>query len=93
VTAAVDGEDGFKKLKAGTFKAVVSDVQMPHLDGLGLTARIRQFREYQDLPVILVTTLASEEDKHQGTQAGANAYITKGDFEQGILLDTLRRLI
>jgi two-component system chemotaxis sensor kinase CheA len=93
VTAAVDGEDGFKKLKAGTFKAVVSDVQMPHLDGLGLTARIRQFREYQDLPVILVTTLASEEDKHQGTQAGANAYITKGDFEQGILLDTLRSLI
>jgi two-component system chemotaxis sensor kinase CheA len=93
VTAAVDGEDGFNKLRAGSFQAVVSDVQMPNLDGLGLTAQIRQLQEYQDLPVILVTTLASSEDKRQGKQAGANAYITKGDFEQGVLLDTLRRLI
>ncbi|HEY9728227.1 MAG TPA: hybrid sensor histidine kinase/response regulator [Chroococcales cyanobacterium] len=93
VTAAVDGEDGFNKLKVNTFVAVVSDVQMPNLDGLELTAKIRQFQEYQDLPVILVTTLASDEDKRQGQQAGANAYITKGDFEQGVLLDTLRRLI
>jgi two-component system chemotaxis sensor kinase CheA len=93
VTAAVDGEDGFNKLKVDTFVAVVSDVQMPNLDGLGLTAKIRQFQEYQDLPVILVTTLASEEDKRQGAEAGANAYITKGDFEQGLLFDTLRKLI
>lgn len=93
VTAAVDGEDGFNKLRADTFVAVVTDVQMPNLDGLELTAKIRQLQEYKDLPVILVTTLASEEDKRQGHQAGANAYITKGDFEQGVLLDTLRRLI
>src|SRR4028119_427524 len=58
VTAAVDGEDGFNKLRVGSFKAVVSDVQMPNLDGLGLTAKIRHFPEYKDLPVILVTTLA-----------------------------------
>jgi len=93
VTAAVDGADGFNKLRAGTFNAVVSDVQMPNLDGLGLTAKLRQIKEYKDLPVILVTTLASSEDKRQGHQAGANAYITKGDFEQGVLLDTLRTLI
>jgi len=93
VTAAVDGEDGFNKLRAGSFKAVVSDVQMPNLDGLGLTAKLRQIKEYKDLPVILVTTLASQEDKRQGGEAGASAYITKGDFEQGVLLDTLRRLI
>ncbi len=93
VTAAVDGEDGFNKLRAGTFNAVVSDVQMPNLDGLGLVAKMRHSPDYKDLPVILVTTLASEEDKRQGHQAGANAYITKGDFEQGVLLDTLRRLI
>jgi two-component system chemotaxis sensor kinase CheA len=93
VTAAVDGADGFNKLRTGSFKAVVSDVQMPNLDGLELVAKLRQFQEYKDLPVILVTTLASQEDKRQGHQAGANAYITKGDFEQGVLLDTLRRLI
>jgi two-component system chemotaxis sensor kinase CheA len=66
---------------------------MPNLDGLGLTSKIRQFQEYKALPVILVTTLASQEDKRQGAEAGASAYITKGDFEQGVLLDTLRRLI
>ncbi|MBE9126286.1 MULTISPECIES: hybrid sensor histidine kinase/response regulator [unclassified Coleofasciculus] len=93
VTAAVDGEDGFKKLRVDSFVAVVSDVQMPNLDGLELTVKIRQFQEYKDLPVILVTTLASQKDKDQGHQAGANAYITKGDFEQGVLLDTLRSLI
>lgn len=93
VTAAVDGADGFNKLRVGSFHAVVSDVQMPNLDGLELTAKIRQFQEYKDLPVILVTTLASSEDKRQGQQAGANAYITKGDFDQGVLLDTLRTLI
>jgi two-component system chemotaxis sensor kinase CheA len=93
VTAAVDGEDGFNKLKGNTFAAVVSDVQMPNLDGLELVAKMRQLDQYKDLPVILVTTLASEEDKLQGHQVGANAYITKGDFEQGVLLDTLRSLI
>jgi two-component system, chemotaxis family, sensor kinase CheA len=93
VTAAVDGQDGFTKLREGSFDAIVSDVQMPNLDGLGLAARIRQFPEYEDLPIILVTTLASEEDKRLGADAGANAYITKGDFDQRVLLDTLRRLI
>ncbi len=93
VTAAVDGQDGFRKLRGGNFDAVVSDVQMPNLDGLGLAAQIRQFQEYEELPIILVTTLASEEDKRLGADAGANAYITKGDFDQRVLLDTLRRLI
>ena len=93
VTAAVDGQDGFDKLRAGFFEAVVSDVQMPNLDGLGLASRIRQFPEYAELPVILVTTLDSEEDKQIGLKSGANAYITKGDFDQRVLLDTLRRLI
>lgn len=93
VTAAVDGEDGFNKLEGNSFAAVVSDVQMPNLDGLELVAKMRQFDQYKDLPVILVTTLASESDKLQGHQVGANAYITKGDFEQGVLLDTLRSLI
>lgn len=93
VTPAVDGLDGFNKLKAGNFDAVVSDVEMPNLDGLGLTRQIRQQSEYEDLPVILVTTLAKEEDKRRGAEAGANAYITKGEFDQSLLLETLRRLI
>jgi len=89
----VDGLDGFNKLQTRNFDAVVSDVQMPNLDGLGLTQRIRQHREYSELPVVLVTTLATDEDKRRGAEAGANAYITKGSFTQDVLLDTLQRLI
>ncbi|MDV2990365.1 MAG: Gliding motility regulatory protein [Chroococcidiopsis sp. SAG 2025] len=93
VTAAVDGADGFKKLRTDSFNAVISDVQMPNLDGLGLAAKIRQHKEYEELPIILVTTLASDEDKRRGAEAGANAYLTKGTFDQKLLLDTLNRLI
>jgi two-component system chemotaxis sensor kinase CheA len=93
VVTAVDGLDGFNKLQSRLFDAVVSDVQMPHLSGLELTARIRQHREYNELPIILVTTLASDDDKRRGAEAGANAYITKSSFNQEVLLETLQRLI
>lgn len=93
VTAAVDGLDGFNKLKAHNFDAVVSDVQMPNLDGLGLAAKIRQYKEYSELPIVLCTTLASEDDRKRGAEAGANAYLTKGTFDQKVLLDTLERLV
>jgi two-component system, chemotaxis family, sensor kinase CheA len=93
VTVAVDGQDGLDKLSENQFDAVVSDIQMPNLDGLEFTARIRQVPEYQQLPVILVTTLASEEDKKRGEKVGANAYLTKKEFEQGVFLDTLRRIV
>ncbi|MCL1472796.1 hybrid sensor histidine kinase/response regulator [Argonema antarcticum] len=93
VVTAVDGLDGFNKLKTRSFDAVVSDIQMPNLDGLGLAAKIRQHKEYTELPIILVTSLASDEDKRRGAEAGANAYITKGTFNKEILLDTLRRLV
>ncbi|MEA5462517.1 hybrid sensor histidine kinase/response regulator [Leptothoe sp. PORK10 BA2] len=94
VTIAVDGLDGLDKLQQeGMFDAVVSDVEMPNLDGLGLTSRIREETKYEDLPIVLVTTLAEDDDKRRGADAGANAYITKGDFDQSLLIDTLRRLI
>lgn len=93
VTPAIDGQDGFNKLRESQFDAVISDIQMPNVDGLELTAKIRELPEYKELPVILVTTMASEEDKRQGAQVGANAYITKGEFEQGEFLDTLRKFV
>ena len=94
VTTAVDGLDGFNKLQEQElFDAVISDVEMPNLDGLGLTARIRQETQYKNLPIVLVTTLAKDKDKQRGADAGANAYITKGDFDQSLLLSTLRSLI
>uniref|UniRef100_A0A7C3KGK2 histidine kinase n=1 Tax=Oscillatoriales cyanobacterium SpSt-418 TaxID=2282169 RepID=A0A7C3KGK2_9CYAN len=93
VITAIDGLDGLNKLRSHTVDAVVSDVQMPHLDGLGLTAKIRQYPEHSELPIILVTSLASDEDKRRGAEVGANAYITKGSFNQEVLLSTLKRLI
>jgi two-component system, chemotaxis family, sensor kinase CheA len=93
VAIAVDGLEGLNKLRGGNFDAVISDVEMPKMNGLTLTAKIRQLSEYRELPIILVTTLASDEDKRRGAEAGANAYLTKGDFDQKILIETLRRLV
>ena len=93
VTAAVDGLDAFNKLGGNDFDAVVSDVQMPNLDGLSLAAKIRQDPRYREVPIILVTSLSSDDDKKAGIEAGANAYIPKPTFDQNVLLDTLRRLI
>jgi two-component system, chemotaxis family, sensor kinase CheA len=94
VTVAVDGLEGFNTLQAQKdFNVIVSDVEMPNLSGLEMTARIRQYSEYDELPIVLVTTLATDADKRRGAEAGANAYLTKGDFDQTLLLNTLRRLI
>ncbi|MBM0744616.1 hybrid sensor histidine kinase/response regulator [Phormidium sp. CLA17] len=93
IVTAVDGLDALSKLPTRTFDAIVSDVQMPNLDGLALTTKVRQHREYSELPIILVTSLASDEDKRRGAEAGANAYIPKGSFDQTVLIETLKRLV
>jgi two-component system chemotaxis sensor kinase CheA len=93
VVTAADGLEAWNKLATRVFDAVVTDVLMPNLDGLGLAGRIRREPKYAELPVILVTSLASDEDKRRGLEAGANAYITKPAFEQKLLLDCLERLI
>ncbi|MEG4229906.1 hybrid sensor histidine kinase/response regulator [Microcoleus sp. N9_B2] len=93
VVTAVDGLDAFHKLKTRDFDAVISDVQMPNLDGLALTVKIREQKEYSELPIILVTSLASDEDRKRGADAGANAYIPKGTFNQDVLVETLKRLV
>lgn len=93
VVTAVDGQDGYNKLQNNYFDAVISDIEMPNLDGFSLTERIRQNEEYSELPIVLVTSLGTDEDKRKGAEAGANAYIVKGQFSQNVLLDTLARLI
>jgi two-component system chemotaxis sensor kinase CheA len=93
VVTAVDGLDGYNKLRNRDFDAVVSDIQMPKLDGLEMTARIRSHQHYSELPIVLVTSLATDEDRRKGAEAGANAYITKSSFNQDVLVETLHRLI
>lgn len=92
VTVAVDGSDGWNKLQEGIFDAVVSDIVMPKMNGFELTEKIRSDRKYADLPVILVTSLSSNEDRKKGLEAGASAYITKGGFDRNLLTETVGRL-
>jgi two-component system chemotaxis sensor kinase CheA len=93
VTTAIDGVDGFNKLKAGTFDLVVSDVDMPRMNGLDLTAKIRADKVVAEIPVILVTSLSRREDQERGLEVGANAYIVKGNFDQSNLTEVVARLI
>ncbi|KRB79543.1 hypothetical protein ASE07_25430 [Noviherbaspirillum sp. Root189] len=93
VETAIDGLQALSKLRQEDFDAVVSDIEMPHLDGLALTERIRANPKTEDLPVILVTSLQSSQEKERGLRAGADAYVVKGSFDQDNLLKTIRRLI
>ncbi len=93
VTVANDGIEGITALKTGDFNLVVSDVEMPRMDGFGLTAAIRADKSLERLPVILVTSLESREHKEKGVAAGANAYISKSNFAQSNLLETVARFL
>jgi two-component system chemotaxis sensor kinase CheA len=93
VVTAVNGIDAMNKLSSRPFDAVVSDIIMPDMDGLTLTEKIRKDAKYKELPVILVTTLSSDEDRKRGMDVGANAYIAKPTFDQKMLLEIVERLI
>ncbi len=93
VTTAVDGVDAFSLLKMEPFDLVVSDVEMPRMNGFELTAKLRGDEKLGDLPVVLVTAMSSREDRERGMEAGANAYIIKSSFDHDVLLETIRRLV
>jgi two-component system chemotaxis sensor kinase CheA len=93
VRTAVDGVDAFNALKTNSFDLVVSDVDMPRMNGFDLTAKIRADKKLSELPLILVTALESREHRERGVEVGANAYIVKSSFDQSNLLETIRRLI
>ena len=77
VTEADDGVDGLRKLAAGKFDIILTDINMPIMDGLKLVKRVRSDPTHKDVPIIIITTESSEEDRRRALQLGANAYITK----------------
>ena len=91
VEEAQDGEDGWKRLNAGTFDLIMTDVQMPRLDGFSLTRRIKQ-SGFANIPIIILSSLASPEDKRRGADAGADAYLVKGELGVESLALTIDRL-
>jgi two-component system chemotaxis sensor kinase CheA len=92
VRTAVDGTEAFALVKSEEFDVVVSDVEMPRMNGFDLTAKIRANKKLADLPVVLVTALESREDREHGIDVGANAYIVKSSFDHSNLLEVIRRL-
>jgi len=93
VTTAEDGLDGWQKALGGRYNAILTDIEMPGLDGFSLTTRLRSHAQYETTPIIIITSREREEDKRRGIQVGADAYIVKGDFDQSSLLETLRTLL
>ena len=94
VETARDGREGLERLRGdGDIALVVTDLEMPELDGFGLLEAIRSDPDRAALPVVVVTTRAAEEDRQRGLAAGADAYVVKGSFDQGALLETIERLI
>jgi two-component system chemotaxis sensor kinase CheA len=93
VHTAVDGEEALKFLRETPVDAVVSDVEMPRMDGFVLTERLRATERFCELPILLVTSLDKEEQRRRGLEAGADAYIVKSSFDQTNLIEILRKLI
>jgi len=93
VDLAEDGLDAIEKTDKKVYDAVITDVEMPQLDGFSLTSHLRQDERYQQIPVIIVTSREKAEDKRRGIQVGANAYIVKGAFDQTNLIEILKNVI
>ena len=93
VKTAIDGVDALALLKTEEFDLVVSDVDMPRMDGFTLTSKIRSDPKLAEKPLILVTALDKREDRERGIDVGANAYIIKSSFDQSNLLETVQRFI
>ena len=77
VVEAVDGEHGLEVLSAHRPDVIITDINMPIMDGLKLVKRVRTDPVHKDTPIIIITTEGSQEDRQRALQLGANAYITK----------------
>jgi CheY-like chemotaxis protein len=93
VSLAEDGLDALEKAVAGRFDLILTDLEMPRLDGFGLTSRLRGLAAYRRTPIVMVTSRDSEKDKMEGAEAGVDAYLVKGSFDQNGLLDTVGKLL
>jgi chemotaxis protein histidine kinase CheA len=92
VEEAQDGEEGLERARSGGYDVILTDVQMPKLDGFGFTRRLKNEPTMAKTPVIILSSLASPEDKRRGSDAGADAYLVKGELGVEILAQTIDRL-
>jgi len=93
VVVAVDGVDGWNKVRAEKFDLLVSDIDMPRMSGLQLVAAVRADAKLRDLPVVIVSYKEREEDRLRGLEAGANCYLTKSSFHDNRFTEAIEDLI
>ncbi|MBF8272681.1 MAG: Gliding motility regulatory protein [Magnetococcales bacterium] len=93
VSVAKNGIEALEIINKTQFDLIVTDVEMPKMDGFTLTEKLRGIEEYRYVPIVIVTSRDNEADKNRGIQVGADAYIIKGAFDQNNLLDTVRNLM
>lgn len=93
VKTAVDGAEAFSMLKTEAVDLLLSDVEMPRMDGFQLTEKVRKSDNLKDLPIVLCTSRGSREDREHGIEVGANAYIDKSSFAHSNLLDIIAKLL
>jgi chemotaxis protein histidine kinase CheA len=92
VSAASDAGEALTRLAEESFDCVVTDIEMPGMDGFELTAQLRSMEHFAQLPVIVVSTRDRPEDRLRGLKVGADAYLTKQSLDAGELVDLVRRL-
>ncbi|VXC04891.1 hybrid sensor histidine kinase/response regulator [Pseudomonas sp. 8O] len=93
VSVAVDGMDGWNALRAETFDLLITDIDMPRMDGIELVTHVRQDPRLRSLPVMVVSYKDREEDRRRGLEAGADYYLAKASFHDEALLDAVQTLI
>jgi two-component system sensor histidine kinase and response regulator WspE len=93
VVVAVDGVDGWHKVRAEKFDLLVSDIDMPRMTGLQLVSAVRADAKLRDLPVVIVSYKEREEDRIRGLEAGANCYLTKSSFHDNRFIEAVADLI
>jgi two-component system, chemotaxis family, sensor kinase CheA len=93
VRIAVDGLEALQQLKTESVDLVITDVMMPRMDGLQLLEHMKNQKETEHIPVIIVTSLDRREDQERGLSLGADAYIVKRKFDARELLDAVRQIL
>jgi two-component system chemotaxis response regulator CheY len=92
IVEANDGVDALKKLAAEKFSLILTDINMPIMDGLKLVSMVRNDAQYKTIPIVVITTEGAEEDRNAGLALGANAYVSK-PVKTGELLNTVNQLL
>ena len=92
VVEAIDGEDAFDKARAREFDLVLTDQNMPRLDGIGLTRKLREHPNFKATPILILTTESSDQMKQAGRAAGATGWLVK-PFDPTKLMEVIRKVV